>query len=484
MTKPAPVRVLIVDDEPVILKVWTVMLRRDEFEVATCGSGQDALQALQLHKIDVIVTDVMMPGIDGLELLKRVKAARPEVEVIVMTGKGSIQDAVRAMREGAFDYLTKPFVEIEECVNRVRQAARVKRLRDENLALRQQIDASPNSALIDSVAAAMKPVMALVSQVARAASNVLITGPTGAGKSAIARSIHDRSPRKDGPFVHVDCGVLSKELMSAELFGHKKGAHSTAFADKDGLFHAADGGTIFLDEIGNLHLEAQQQLLKVISDQVVRRVGDTKDSKVDVRIVAATNADLPAHVAAGKFREDLYFRLRVVEVRLPGLNDRRDDIPRLAYHFLRRHAVRNGKEIKNIGARCMELLRAHDYKGNIRELDNAIERAVIFEASEELTEHALPPEFTEKASAGLSVDPMVGQVDLELPMREAMEAAETSFRLVYLRGLMRRFKNVSAAARHAQVERANFRRLLKRYGITDYEKGHVSQREDDDDEDA
>ncbi|MFZ4736160.1 MAG: sigma-54-dependent transcriptional regulator [Bradymonadia bacterium] len=485
---PAPtptttIRVLVVDDEPVILKVWTVMLRRDEFEVATCSSAQEALQALQAHKIDVVVTDVMMPGIDGMELLKRIKAARPEVEVIVMTGKGSIQDAVRAMKEGAFDYLTKPFVEIEECVNRVRQAARVKRLHDENVALRQQVDAAPNSALIDSVSTSMKPVMSLVAQVARASSNVLITGPTGAGKSAIARSIHDRSPRKDGPFMHVDCGVLSKELMSSELFGHKKGAHSTAFADKDGLFHAADGGTIFLDEIGNLHLDAQQQLLKVISDQVVRRVGDTRDTKVDVRIIAATNADLPTQVQGGRFREDLYFRLRVVEVRLPGLNERRDDVPRLAYHFLRRHAARNGKDLKNIAARCMEILRAHDYKGNIRELDNAIERAVIFESGTELSERSLPAEFGTREGAGLAVDPVVGQVDLELPMREAMERAETSFRVAYLLGLMRRYKNVSASARHAQVERANFRRLLKRYGITDYEKGHVNQRDDEDDED-
>jgi DNA-binding NtrC family response regulator len=367
-------------------------------------------------------------------------------------------------------------------VNRVRQAARLKRLHDENQALRDQVDASPTGALVDSVAPSMKAVMSLVNQVAKVNSNVLITGPTGTGKSAIARSIHDRSPRKDAPFVHVDCGVLTKEFMVSELYGHAPGAYTGARSGaKEGLFQAANGGTIFLDEIGNLEVEAQTRLLRVLQDGVIRPLQDTKDIKVNVRVVAATNADLQSAISQGSFREDLYFRLKVIEIKMPTLNDRREDIPRLAYHFLRRHTARNGKLIRNIAGPCMDVLRAHDWKGNIRELDNAIERAVIVEATEELTNKSLPPEVGAKENGGLAFDPMLGQVDLELTMREAMERAETSFRVVYLRGLMNRYKNVAAAARHADVERSNFRRLLKRYNI-EYEKGHVTKGEDDDDD--
>ena len=470
------VKVLIVDDEPVILKVWRVMLRAEEFEVTLCSSGTEALQIIAQRRIDVVVTDVMMPGMDGMELLKHIKATHPEIEVLVMTAKGSIADAVRAMREGAFDYLTKPFVEIEECVNRVRQAARLKRLHDENVALRQQIDASSGSALVDSASPSMRLVGTLVSQVTRVNAAVLLTGPTGSGKSAIARSIHDRSGRKDGPFVHVDCGALPETLIESELFGHLKGAFTTAIRDKEGLIEAANGGTLFLDEIGNLDLRMQQRLLKVLDDACVRRVGGTKDIKVDVRIISATHIDLAEACKATRCRLDLYQRLKVVEVKLPGLADRQEDIPRLAYHFLRRHAARCGKDLKNITPKCMEVLKAAEWEGNIRELDHAIERAVIFESSHELTDLALPDHILKHprpVQEGDGRGGLLAAIDLDEPMREAMERAETAFRVAYLRGLMSRFENVTRAAKHADVERANFRRLLKRYDIKNYSKGVV-----------
>lgn len=470
---PNATRVLVVDDEEIIRKAWRAMLDEDEFVVQDCGSGMEALQILAVERVDVVITDVMMPGISGLELLKRVKQTKPEIEVIIMTGKGSIADAVDAIRSGSFDYITKPFNELEECINKVRKAARLKKLHDENLALRQQVDASPQSALLDTQSPNMKPVLTQIAQVCRVDSNVLVTGPTGCGKSVIARAIHERSKRREKPFVAVDCGSIPAELIESELFGHIKGAFTGAVSDKEGLFEVANGGTIFLDEIGNMPMAMQQRLLRVLQDSVVRRVGGGKDIKVDVRVLSATNLDLPKAVEEGKFREDLYYRLKVVQIRIPSLNDRREDIPRLAYHFLRRNGSRIGKEIKSISPRCMELLKGHDWKGNVRELENVIEAAIVFESSEELSEKFLPQEMMEQGNDQQQLTPFIGQVDLDLPFSEALDRAETAFRVTYLRGLMHRFRNVSAAARHAQVDRANFRRLLKRYNITDYPKGHV-----------
>lgn len=465
--------VLVVDDEPQVRRAWKWILVGDEFEFFECGSGMEALQLLASQKIDVVVTDVMMPGIDGLELLRRIKADRPEIEVIVMTGAGSIPDAVKATRDGAFDYLTKPFNDIEDCIKKVRQAARLKRLHDENMALRQQVEASPQGPLLDSDSPAMKAVMNQIAAVARVDSSILITGPTGAGKTVIARTIHDSSPRSGGPFVVLDCGQIPAELIESELFGHVKGAFTGALYDKAGLFEMADKGTIFLDEIGNMPPQGQQRLLRVLQEAMVRRVGGNKDTKVDVRVISATNVDLQKAVDEGKFRSDLYFRLKVIQIRLPSLAERREDIPRLAYHFLRKYAARMGKDIRTITPKCMELLKAHRWEGNIRELENAIERAVVFESGNELTERHLPPELGEPSGSAAPVDQFSGQVNLDLPLREAIDQAETAFRVAYLRGVMNKYRNVSAAARHAQVDRANFRRLLRRYGITDYPKGHV-----------
>ena len=473
---PAVTRALVVDDDDRVRKAWRWMLMGEEFEVQFAANASQALEVLGATPVDVMISDVSMPGIDGLELLDRVKRKRPNIEVIIMTGVGTINSAVRAMRAGAFDYLTKPFDNIEDCIKKVRQAARLKRLREENVALREEADASPNSALLDTQSASMKPVLAKVSQVARVESNVLITGPTGSGKSVIARAIHKRSPRRDGPFVCVDCGSIADNLVESELFGHVKGAFTGAVSDKVGLFELASGGTMFLDEIGNMPPQMQNRLLRALQEGKIRRVGGAKDIDVDVRVISATLVNLQEAIDSGEFRSDLYFRLKVVEIELPGLNNRREDIPRLAYHFLRRHAGRVGRELKGITPKCMEILKEHDWRGNVRELEHVVEAAMVFETGDELSAVHLPAEVREAANGTPAPEGSYGpDIDLDLPFRQALERADRTFRVTYLRGVMARYQSVSAAARHAEMDRANFRRLLRRYEITDYPCGTGQQ---------
>ncbi|MCB9534767.1 MAG: sigma-54-dependent Fis family transcriptional regulator [Myxococcales bacterium] len=470
-TGAAPTRVLVVDDEEQIRRAWRWMLPQDEFLVAAAGDAEQALEVLRAERIDLVISDVTMPGIDGMRLLERIKKTRPGIEVILMTGYGSIQQAVEAIHAGAFDYLTKPFNDLDDCLKKVRQASAVKRLRDENLALRQQVDASPDSALLDTRSPAMRPVLARVAQVAKVDSGVLITGPTGVGKGILARAIHERSGRRSAPFVQVDCGAIPATLIESELFGHKKGAFTGAVSDKVGLFEQGNGGTVFLDEIGNMPLDLQTRLLKVLQDGRVRPVGGDRDVRVDVRVISATHVDLQAAIDAGSFRSDLYYRLNVVHIDVPPLADRREDVPALAYHFLARHAARLGLEVHTVSAECMDVLKRHAWSGNVRELENVIEAALVFAKGEELGIADLPEAVVEAAR---SADPDaldLSDVDLDLPFREAIDAADKAFRTRYLRGVMDRYRSVSAAARHAQMDRANFRRMLRRYDITDYPKG-------------
>ena len=470
-TTGAPIRVLIVDDEDQIRRAWRWMLPQDEFLVAVAPDAEQALEVLRAERIDVVVSDVSMPGLDGMRLLERIKKARPGIEVILMTGYGTVAQAVEAMQNGAFDYLTKPFNDLDECLKKVRQAAQVKRLRDENLALRQQVDAAPDSPLLDARSAAMRAVIAQVAQVSRVDSGVLITGPTGAGKGVIARAIHERGRRRSAPFVAVDCGSIPHTLIESELFGHKKGAFTGAVNDKKGLFEEAHGGTIFLDEIGDMPLEMQKRLLKVLQEQRVRPVGGTRDIEIDVRVISATHVDLQQAIAKGGFRSDLYYRLKVVHIEVPGLDERREDIPQLAYHFLVRHAARQERDLRVIAPACLDVLRRHTWTGNVRELENVIEAAMVFEEGTELSAEHLPAEVRASAAAAGGDEGLGAEVDLDLPFREALDQADRVFRVTYLRGVMNRYRSVSAAARHAQMDRANFRRMLRRYEIANYPRG-------------
>ncbi|MCA9545967.1 MAG: sigma-54-dependent Fis family transcriptional regulator [Myxococcales bacterium] len=462
-------RVVVIDDETPILKAWRWMLHGDEFGIEGYTRGKDAIEAIGNRPIDVVVTDVKMPGMSGFDVLAWVKKERPDIEVLVMTGAGSIPDAVRAMQSGAFDYLTKPFTEIEECINKVRQAARLKRLRAENRALRERVDAPPESILLDSRSQAMKSVLTQIDQYARVDANVLVMGPVGAGKGVVARTIHQRSARREQPFVPVDCASIAPDRLEAELLGYEPGALPGARDAAPGLFELAHRGTLFLDELDRMPEAMQVLVLKVLESGSVQRVGAAEPTPVDVRVISATARDLGDAVEDGDFRADLYFRLKLLTVKVPPLNERPEDIPRLAYSFLRRAARRLGKEVETIAPEAMALLEGHDWKGNLRELDQVLEAGLVFETGPELTVRHLPEELT--GTQRSPINSLAAQVDLDLPFREAVERAERTFRITYLTGLMSRFRSVSAAARHAQMDRANFRRMLRRYDITDYPKG-------------
>ena len=470
MTLSPPARVLVVDDDPYVRKAWRVMLDKDDFEVTLCASGHEACKHLAAHDADVVLTDVLMDGMTGLQLLGHVKQTYPEIEVIIMTGQAKIADAVYATKAGAFDYITKPFVDLDACINRVRQAARVKRLSEENLQLRQRVDATDEASpeVLHSRSPVMRPVLQQVRRLARVDATVLLTGPTGSGKTAFAKALHDTGARRSAEFVYVDCGAIPSELIESELFGHMKGSFTSAVTDKKGLFEAADQGTIFLDEVGNMPLDSQRKLLRVLNDGIIRRVGGHRDIKVDVRIISATNRDLQQAVEQGVFRQDLYYRLNVVNIRLPALGERREDIPQLAYSILRREAARHGSHVTSIDPTCLERLLQHDWKGNIRQLENVLERAVIFETGDQLTLRSLPEDMRDgDPLAAASLD-SPNLVDLDLTWKASVELAEGVVRAAYLRGVLERFDgNVTRAARHADLDRSNFRRHLRRY-LPDY----------------
>jgi DNA-binding NtrC family response regulator len=468
---PEPMtRVVVVDDEAPILKAWRWMLHRDDFEVEGYTKGADALAAIGNRPVDVVVVDVMMPGMSGFDVLERIKRDRPDIEVVVMTGAGSIPDAVRAMQAGAFDYLTKPFTEIEECINKVRQAARLKRLRAENRALRAQVDVTPERLLLDSRAASMRGLLAQIDQVARVDAHALVTGPSGAGKEVVAKSIHQRSARRDHAFVTVDCAALTDERVELDLLGSVAGGVPGTTQDIPGFFSQADGGTLYLDELGHLSPVAQRHILKVLESGRARPVGAARGRKVDVRVISGSMHHLTEAVETGTLHGDLFFQLKGVTLKVPPLSERTDDIPQLAYFFLRRAAKRLGKEVESITATAMNALQSYEWVGNLRELEHVIESALVFETSAELSAAHLPEEVLGKD--GEAPDALAAQIDLDLSFREALEAADRTFRVTYLRGLMNRYRSVSAAARHAQMDRANFRRMLRRYDITDYPKGN------------
>jgi two-component system response regulator AtoC len=395
--------ILIADDEESIRHLLTVLLTERGYDVRAVSDGEEALRELQARDYHALVTDVRMPKLDGLALVRAAQAASPETTIIVMSAYGSHQLAIEAMKAGAYDYLGKPF-RPDEVLLVLRKAEERERLRLENLTLRREIARARGPSQLVAESPAMREVMRVVHKVAPTATTVLIEGESGTGKEVVARAIHELSPRAERPFVAVNCGAIPEQLIESELFGHAKGAFTDAGTAKRGLFEEAEGGTLLLDEVAELPLLLQPALLRVLQESEVRRVGDTRSAKVDVRVLAATNRDLAALVQAGRFREDLYYRLNVVGVKVPPLRERLEEIPALAARFLGRH----GAAARRISPRALELLQRYRWPGNVRELENALERALVLSEEEELEPEALPEAVR---SAGAAPEPVPASLD-------------------------------------------------------------------------
>jgi two-component system response regulator HydG len=467
-TDVKPARVLVVDDEPTLLRALEAFLRKKGYDVVGLDSPITATQKLAQEDFDVALLDIKMPQLSGLELLNAVKHRRPEVEVIMMTGHATVETALAAVRSGAYDYLTKPFDDIEIVGRSVAKAAERKSLFDRNRQLETQLRERESGApegLVGS-SAPMREVVRMIEAVAYSSTTVLVTGESGTGKELVARALHTRSPRKSQPFVALNCGALTETLLESELFGHVKGAFTGAQRDQKGLFDAADGGTIFLDEIGDIPTATQVRLLRVLQEGEIKRVGSADAIRVDVRVIAATHRDLPKLVKAGKFREDLFYRLNVINVPLPPLRDRVEDVPLLAHHFVRRYADRLGKKVRTLTPEAVELLCGYRWPGNVRELENAIERAVVLCRSDALTPTDLPPAVTGRTAPLVRESP-AGADDsawLALSYAAAKEQALRRFEKSYVDALMRACdNNISAAARKAGMDRSNFKRVLRKY---------------------
>jgi DNA-binding NtrC family response regulator len=393
-------RILIVDDEVNARTALAELLREEGFQVETAADGFKALPKLDDFDPELVLTDLKMPGMDGIELMRKTHERDPERAVVVMTAFGAVDTAVAAMRSGAVDYLTKP-INLEELLIVLDRALERRRLRAETRQLKERLSSRDRIGGMVGSSPAMKPVFDTVLQVAPTRATVLITGESGTGKELVAAAIHEHSPRAAGAFVKLHCAALAETLLESELFGHERGSFTGAVARRDGRFQQAHGGTLFLDEIGEISPAIQVKLLRFLQEHEFERVGGNQTIKVDVRVIAATNRDLLQQVKDGKFREDLYYRLNVVSVDVPPLRERPSDVPLLAAHFLRRYAAENAKEVTGFTDEALEKLSAYAWPGNVRELENAVERAVVVARGEVVRPEDLPP--TVRAAEGGSM---------------------------------------------------------------------------------
>lgn len=453
-------RILIVDDEAEQRKTLAGFLRKKGYEVHQADHGKTALELIETESIDLVLTDLRMPEMDGSELLKSIKTVNPMIEVILMTAFGSVNTAVDAMREGAFTFITKP-VDLKSLLAQIERALERKMLLEENLQLKVRLGDSPVSRMI-AHSEEMKSVLDIVSRVAPAKSSVLILGESGTGKEMIARALHDASPRREKMFVPVNIAAIPETLLESDLFGHEKGAFTGAVARHPGRFERASGGTLFIDEIGDMPPFAQVKLLRVLQEGIIERVGGVSPVPVDVRVVAATHRDLDMEVREGRFREDLFYRLNVVRIKIPPLRNRKVDIPPLVEHFIEKYCRLNGKQVDGIDAHAMDALMKHSWPGNVRELENAIESAVVLSRNRILSLQDMPPVFRSVADKEIA-GRLLEEDDPSRPLLERLELFEKS---EVLRVLEETDGNRSEAARRLGMSEKNIRDRLKRWGIS------------------
>jgi two-component system response regulator AtoC len=451
-------RVLVVDDEENIRLVLRTLLRKHGYEVEVAESGERALELVDGFGPDFILTDVRMPKMGGLDLLATLQAKQHPATVIVMSAYGNVDMALEAIKAGAYDYVSKPF-KPDEMLLTLRKAEERETLRRENRQLREQIRADSQFENILAKSPQMTEIFRTISKIADFKTTVLVSGESGVGKELVARAIHARSSRKNGPFVPINCGAIPENLLESELFGHKKGAFTDAHSDRRGLFEEATGGTLFLDEIGELPLNLQVKLLRVLQEETIRRLGDSKDVKVDVRIIAATHRDLGAESKAGRFREDLFYRINVLPIAIPPLRARREDINLLIDHFVARNNARLGTNIKGLTSEARKLLLEYAWPGNVRELENTIERAMVLAEGEVLDANDLPERIRE------ALDPV--QVQLasgELSIKKTTAAIEE---ILIRRALTKTRGNRTRAAELLEISHRALLYKIKDYNIGD-----------------
>ena len=452
-------KILVVDDEKSMCDFLEIMLNKEGYEVTSTTSGEKALELLDNNLYSMVLTDVKMPGVDGFEVLRKTKEVSPDTVVIMITAYGSPEGAVTAIKEGAYDYITKPF-RVEEVKLTIKKSLERSTLIKENIRLRQAVEDRYKFWNLIGKSPKMQRVYELVEKVSQTKANVLITGESGTGKELVAKAVHFNSARKDRSFVTLNCGAIPENLLESELFGHMKGSFTGAIANKRGLLEMAEGGTIFMDEIGELPLPLQVKLLRVIQEREFKRVGGIEDIKVDVRIISASNQDLQQKVAHSSFREDLFYRLNVIQIKIPPLRERKEDIPLLVNHFVRKYSAETGKEIEGVSPEALELLLGYNFAGNVRELENMIERSITLETTPMIADRHIRSYLNERM-VSKGIPPTLEIPEEGMDLNKVVEDLEKAFILKALE------HTDGVKKKAAEILGMNFRAM--RYKLAKYE---------------
>ena len=448
----------VIDDEPIIHEVLSQLLTAEGYEVELSSSGEEALGKYSARSFDLVLLDLLMPGLDGIEVLKSIKKIDPQAVIIIITAYASVESAITAMKMGAYDYVQKPFKH-EELILTIERALEHKNLQDENVRLKEELDRKFSFESIIGRSRPMQRIFELIKATAPTRSTILIQGESGTGKELVARAIHQNSERRRYPFVVVNSGTLPPDLLESHLFGHVKGAFTGAVSQKEGLFEAADRGSIFFDEISTVNLETQAKLLRVMQDKEFMRLGGTKTIRVDTRIIAATNTDLEELIARKAFRQDLFYRLNVIKIELPSLRERKEDLPLLVKHFIDISGRENNKTIDGVSEDVMEIIEDYDWPGNVRELENLIERAVVLTKTKLITRSSLPPHLLDRERPG-------EEIETEEEAGRTFKDQTRDFQRKIILNALRRAKGVQKAAAHSLgLKPTTLNEMMKRLEI-------------------